>query len=500
MARSTGGPGGRHTERMPVVPARPPRSGAWTALLVLAGGLYVAGGLYAGWIFLATLNNVMAGRDEPPIQIPPPSIIVQSNPRPTPAPGARPTALAAAATPTPRTPATATARAVAAATVASGAPTPAPTEPLTPLPEWEGSERVTVLLLGIDQREDERDRQDPSRSDTMILATFDPASGSAGMLSIPRDLFVPIPGHGEGKINTAHFYGELEQPGSGPQLAKRTVQYNLGVHVHHYARVDFHGFERLIDAVGGVTVDVERPIKDDLYPNETYGTIRVYFPAGLQRLDGRSALRYARSRHSESDFGRSRRQQRVILAARDAALRLQMLPRLPQLIGILSSSVSTDLSPDKLLSLAVSARNLKTEDIVTRSIDENYVVDAYGDGSVLLPNRPRIQTLVAEVFGDLGVRREAARIEVLNGTTRNGLARSTADALTAAGFAVIRVDQAPRTDYAQTVIIDRAGKKATVDRLIKELRVAPGNVRTEAPGTGVPDVTIILGGDARNPG
>src|SRR5207244_4152709 len=159
----------------------------------------------------------------------------------------------------------------------SAAPTATP-RPEAAAPVWDGKDRVTILLLGIDQRDDEKGL--PTRSDTMILVSMDPLNLTGSMLSIPRDLWVPLPGcatlcqGGQGKLNSAHFYGELEKPGSGPQAARRAIQYNIGVPINYTARVDFHGFERLIDAIGGITVDVDRAILDNEYPNESYGISR----------------------------------------------------------------------------------------------------------------------------------------------------------------------------------------------------------------------------------
>jgi polyisoprenyl-teichoic acid--peptidoglycan teichoic acid transferase len=447
------------------------RSRAAVVGLVSFMTLFVAGGLVSGWIFLVTVASFFSEdtptSQRPSFQIPPNPIAPIVRSVPTPDVGG------------------------------NSAPLPTETPVVDPLPVWEGSERVTILLLGVDQREDQRERNDPTRSDTMILATFDPATKTAGLLSIPRDLWVPIPGHGENKINTAHFFGDLAQKDGGPALAKRTVEYNFGVRVHHYARVDFRGFEQLIDTVGGITVDVDRPIKDDLYPNEDYGVVRIFIPMGLQRMDGRTALRFARSRHSDSDFGRNRRQQQVILAARDEALRLGMITRLPQLIGIIGSAISTDLSATDILALASAARTIKSEDISNRTVDSTMVIDSHGDGTVLLPNRAAIRSAVLEVFSDPGLRRESAEIEVLNGTTQIGLATRMANSLQSAGLTVTRVETAPRTDYLQTTIISRGGKTATVDWLARELRVQSANVRSESSSGSAPDITIIVGRDAQ---
>ena len=142
-------------------------------------------------------------------------------------------------------------------------------EPGKPLPRWEDTERVNILVMGIDQREHE---QGPWRTDTMLILTIDPVTVSGGMLSIPRDLWVPIPGYEEGRINTAHYLGEFyDYPGGGSALAVKTVQYNFGVPIHYYVRVNFAAFEQLVDLIGGIDVYVEEEIADPIYPDEAHG-------------------------------------------------------------------------------------------------------------------------------------------------------------------------------------------------------------------------------------
>ncbi len=393
----------------------------------------------------------------------------------------------------------------------------APPEP--ELPTWEGQDRVTILLLGIDQRSDEVGQ--PTRSDTMILLTINPANDTAGMLSIPRDLWVPIPGYSSNKINTAHFLGESQKKGEGPATVRKTIEYNFGVKVDYYARVDFHGFEKLIDTIGGITVDVRRPIKDDEYPNENYGIIRVYVPAGVQHMDGISALRFARSRHSESDFGRMRRQQQVLLAARNEALNLNIIPKIPQLIGIVRGAVATDISPTDMIALASLARRIDLDHIVSRTIDSTMVIDVNRDGTVLVPDREKIRKVMQEVFNDAPVATPTAvatatpsavakvsptaegksnrKVRVLNGTTRNLFAATTAEALEQHGYEAIEVAQAVRNDYAKTIIMVHGPRRTEAEDIAKLLGVPSSAIRTNQPAAGNADITIILGFDAAAP-
>lgn len=444
------------------------RSALTFAVVTVLFLLFTAGGLFFGYIFLTTLLSLLGEPERAQLAA---------------APGEAIRAVGQIIPPAVKEP----------ASLLPGGP-PVPT-----LPDFTGRERVNILLLGVDQRPDERAQGLPSRSDTMIILTLEPQTRSAGLLSIPRDLWVPIPGHGENKINTAHFFGDLDRPGGGPALAKRTVELNFGVRIHYFARVDFRGFEKLIDTLGGITLDVERPIKDDEYPTEDYGIRRIFIPAGLQRMDGVTALWYARSRHSENDFGRMRRQQQVILAAQREALRLDLdlLRRLPQLLATVRETITTDIPPDQILALASLARSIKSENVTARTIDASMVIDVNGDGTVLIPNRQRIRQVIQELFFDPQLKTEAARIAVLNGTQRAGLAAATAEALRAQGYLVVRVDQAPEP-VRRTTILSHTAKPYTVQRLAALLKVPAASIQNGSADDAA-DITIILGPDAQIP-
>lgn len=263
-------------------------------------------------------------------------------------------------------------------------------------------QRINILLLGIDQRPGE---QGPFRTDTMIVLTVDPATGTAGMLSIPRDLWVPIPGYGENRINTANFLGDMyKHPGGGPALAKKTVAYNLGFPIHYYVRVNFEGFKRIVDMVGGIDIEVPHEIKDDSFPDDNYGYDPLYIPAGLVHMDGELALKYARTRHGDDDFQRARRQQQVILALKDKVLDLNLLPslipKLPELMATLSDSVQTDMPMDEILRLARLSRELDFDNVKTVVIDETMTIPQTtpSGARVLLPIRENIRPVVDDLF------------------------------------------------------------------------------------------------------
>src|SRR4030043_844409 len=192
-----------------------------------------------------------------------------------------------------------------------------------PIP-WDGANRVTMLVMGLDYRDWEG--EGPSRTDTMMLITMDPVSRTAGILSIPRDLWVNIPGFDYGKINTAYYLGELYNlPGGGPGLAIQSVEELLGVDINYYAQIDFSAFENFIDQIGGVEVDVPYELSvDPVGPGNT-----VTLPLGLQHLDGPTALAYARNRDTfGADFDRAARQQQGVMGIFDQITSLGTLPKL----------------------------------------------------------------------------------------------------------------------------------------------------------------------------
>jgi len=266
------------------------------------------------------------------------------------------------------------------------------------LPDWSHRERVNILLLGVDQRPGE---EGPWRSDTMIVVTVDPRSMTAGALSIPRDLYVEIPGYGEQRINMAHFLGDAyDYPGGGPALTMKTIEYNLGMPVHYYIRINFQGFREVINYLGGLTIDVAEEIWDYRYPDGQYGYTTIHIPAGTQLMDGRTALQYARTRHSGTDFDRLRRQQQVLMAIREKALRLDLIPKIPTLASTMGQMVSTNLQLGEVVTLAQIASQIDAEDIHFAVIDESMTVPiVLEDGQeVLFPVRDRIRQAVEEIF------------------------------------------------------------------------------------------------------
>ncbi|MFN8458733.1 MAG: LCP family protein [Anaerolineae bacterium] len=259
------------------------------------------------------------------------------------------------------------------------------------------SGRLNVLILGLDHRPGE---SGPARTDTLILATFEPQQPRVALLSIPRDLWVDIPGHGTNRINTANYFGDLDQPGYGPFLAMQAVQQNFGPTIHGYLELDFNGFVALVDALGGVDLDVPKTIVDNYYPTPDYGVMSITIPAGPQHMDGATALIYARTRHADSDFGRGQRQQQVLRALVVKALQPTTWPRLPVAWTVARRYFLTDLSEIDLATIFLSVALVGPEGVQSYAIDEDMTIPYVTDSGaqVLLPRWEVILPLVGETF------------------------------------------------------------------------------------------------------
>lgn len=360
---------------------------------------------------------------------------------------------------------------------------PSDTPELTP---WDGVGRVTVLLIGLDYR-DWSAGADYSRSDTLMLLTLDPLTKTAGILSIPRDMWVAIPGFQHGKINTAYYLGEAYKlPGGGPGLAVKTVEQFLGVPINYYAQIDFGAFVRFIDELGGVKLNVPEKIVIDLLG--TGSATKKTLQPGVQVLPGEWTLAYARNRYtSGGDFDRAARQQQVILAIRDRVLSLDLLPglvqRAPAIYGELASGIHTNLSLDQVIRLALLAKDVPEGNIQQGVLNEEYVLFGTSpDGlSIVIPLPDKIFTLRDQLFtttgslspqtpGDSQARMlaEAASVAFYNGSSRNGLAESTAEQLRQQGMHISQTGTADQA-YALTTLVDHAGNPATLTYLAEAL-------------------------------
>lgn len=383
------------------------------------------------------------------------------------------------------------------------------------LPEaWSGAERVTILVMGLDYR-DWSSGEGPSRTDTMILFTIDPVTKTAGILSIPRDLWAVIPGFTPQKINAAHYFGELYKvPGGGPELAMRTVEQTIGVPINYYARIDFNAFINFIDLIGGVKINVPTAITVDPLGADTQPK---NLKPGVQVLPGAVALAYARERHVEGgDFSRAERQQQIALAIRDRILEFDLLPGLianaPQIYTELSAGITTNLSLEDAIQLAVLASQIDSADIKRGVINEQYVIFGRSpdDLSILIPIPDKIRELRDEIFTgntSLGpltmgspeerMAAEGPRISIQNGTSDVSLGTRTEAFLAGLGTSIVEVRSADAA-LSQTVLVDHTGNPYTLAYIAQLMGVESTRIIHEFDPNSSVDVEIRLGNDWLN--
>ncbi|MBI3984198.1 LCP family protein [Candidatus Microgenomates bacterium] len=371
----------------------------------------------------------------------------------------------------------------------------------------EGDGRVNILLIGIGGAE----HKAGDLSDSIMIVSIDPLSSDVTLFSIPRDLYVAIPGYGSNRINAAHAFGEqYDYPGGGPKLLSETIAQSLGVPIHYYVRLDFAAFKQAVDIVGGVDLTVQEAIYDYSYPNPTLsGYEPFYLAAGPQHLDGEVALKFVRSRYTTSDFDRAKRQQQVLTALKDKALSISTLTnplKLNNLIGTVGSHVRTNLEVGEMLKLIELAKKVQpaqiTQAALTNAPDNYLASQNIAGASVLVPrsgNFNQIRRYVRSLMPDGYIKREGATITVLNGTERPGLAEETAVTLRSYGYNVVRVGNADHLDYSQTLVMDRVrdSHRYTVNYLERRFGVTLQPVNAAANATA--DITIIIGRDYAPP-
>jgi polyisoprenyl-teichoic acid--peptidoglycan teichoic acid transferase len=377
---------------------------------------------------------------------------------------------------------------------------------------WSGRDRITALFLGIDQRCDD---DGPTRTDSIMLLTLDPVSMSAAVLSIPRDLWIEIPGFQIDRINQAHFLGEVHNyPGGGPALAMETVEAAIGAKIDYYVTINFDAFIGFIDLIGGIDIDVPETIDDPLYPDSCYGYEPFYIESGRRHLDGDMALKYARTRATfQGDIDRAARQQQVVMAVREQVLRLDMIaklaPRAGELWFTFQNNVRTNLSLDEAVQLIILSQDIPQERIRTAVLDYTYVINQTTPTGqyVLIPRRDEIRDLRDQLFAPPAIPTpvienlptmmldENARIAVHNGTQTFGLAALTETHLADYGFNIVEIGNADAATYRTTQIIDYGSHYNTTRYLAQVMSVPPLNISSGSRPEGEYDILIILGRD-----
>jgi LCP family protein required for cell wall assembly len=420
------------------------------------------------------------------------------------------------------------------ATSPAGSTSPSPTATsVASAPPWTGKDRLNILLLGADQRPNES----TFNTDTMIVVSIDPGTGQMAMLSLPRDMSnIPLPpswpahdfyanGLYPDKITTlwtraAGSPGLFPFPGSstrrGFDALKGTLGYLYGLNVQYYVEVNFDGFEKVVDTLGGLTIDVQVPVMDVHYPKPGPRALNLYIAPGIQHMDGSTALAYARSRHASSDFDRAARQQRVIVSARQQTDPVNVLANLDTLVGALKSAVHTDIPPELFPSLVRLAQGADTHDIrqlvftppVYGTECSNPSASCYYS---LYAKVPAIRAAVRDVFKadpKLDASREAlaeedASVAVYNGSGKNGQASDVADYLQYLGFeatvGLTNGGRADSLDHVQTSITVYNGAESRLPKTIQVLESTFGVKASTAADPNIKtDVVVITGSKTPN--
>jgi LCP family protein required for cell wall assembly len=366
--------------------------------------------------------------------------------------------------------------------------------PEVSIPPWDGKERLNILLIGADQRPNEG----TFNTDTLIVVSIDPVTKQVAMFSLPRDTVdVPIPPGParqvfgsvyRNKINAwwtnIHLRSDL-YPGT-----KKTRGYNglkaimgnlYGLDVKYFVEVNFDGFKKVVDVMGGVTINVQVPVSDDRFPSNDNRLRRVYIPSGIQHMNGAEALRYARSRHGSNDFDRGSRQQRVLLSLREQADPQDLIPRLPQLIDALKTAVSTDIPANQIAPLLGLASQVDTKNIRSYVFAPPFYQTENPNSSrgyIIVPKLSKIRAAVKNAFttdpADEATRQnlaeEAANVWVLNGTSDSGRGSAIAGYLDFHGLAASAPRQKPAGPVpANTTIVVYNGAESNLTDTIAYL-------------------------------
>jgi LCP family protein required for cell wall assembly len=387
-------------------------------------------------------------------------------------------------------------------------------------PAWDGASRITVLIIGLDYR-DYLANDGPPRSDTMILLTIDPLTKTAGMLSIPRDMWVNIPGFGYSRINTAYSDGEGSKlPGGGPELARKTVEQFIGVPVQYYAQIDFNTFAQFIDRIGGIDIHNDEDLRLDPIGG---GKDKIKITCcGMRHLGGEAALAYVRFRKDkEGDVARSERQQKVIIAIRNKVLSPENFPVLigqaQQFYNEFSSGIRTNMPLDVAIRLGVLAKDIPLESIKQGVIDYTMVTlnnTTLGGQSadVMKPLPDKIRVLRDEIFTSSGavsplagkgdatalMQADGARVRILNGSFTPNLDYNTGAFLQKQGMQIVGIGNANQA-YNQTVIILHSPKLYTLKYLQALLKISSSaQILIQPDPASQVDVDVLLGNDWAN--
>ncbi|MFH0912060.1 MAG: LCP family protein [Patescibacteria group bacterium] len=373
--------------------------------------------------------------------------------------------------------------------------------------------RVNIVLLGIPGEGDDG----PNLTDTLMVASLSTQPDKNSFLfSIPRDLYVRVPGYGNTKINAVYEIGNNQETGGGGKLTSQIAGEVLGLDIPYYVKLDFSGFSKLIDELGGVTITVDKDLYDDKYPNKTKGYEIVDIKAGTYTMDGATALKYARSRQSTSDFDRALRQQKVLIAAKDKAMQLNWLSNPAKVIAtmdILADHFTTNMKLSELKRMITLFKDWDVNKLVHKvfddspagllygtRVDEIYVLRPVGDDLKVISDYVA-KTISSETPAEelnQPVNAEPLKVEVLNGTNITGLARKIATQLEKDSYIIVSVGNNAVKGFTRTIVYDLSGGQRIweVRKLAESLKADIGTDKIETTTGAL--ARIVLGSEASN--
>lgn len=371
--------------------------------------------------------------------------------------------------------------------------------------------RVNIVLLGIPGGGLAVDG--PDLTDTVMVASLSTENNNGFLFSLPRDLYVKIPGYGNTKLNAVYKIGN-SQAGAGGETVRQVVGEVLGLDLPYYVRVDFSGFEQLVDELGGITIEVEKDLYDDQYPTLDKGYEVLDIKAGTYTMDGAMALKYARSRQSTSDFDRAKRQQKLILAIREKSVELNLLAQPARAIAIadlLQDNFETNFNLGEMKRAIELVKDFDPTQLTAKVFDDSPTGLLYGtrvdELYVLRPVGDDFKTVsdyVAQVVSgeatveelEEQVATEPLKIEVLNGTNMTGLAGKIATTLREQGYEVVSVGNNPTRGFTKTIVYDLSGGERTweVRKLAASLDAEIGE--DEITTTSGALARVVLGSEA----
>ena len=353
----------------------------------------------------------------------------------------------------------------------------------------EKEDRINVLILGVGGE----NHEGPYLTDTIILASLKPSNKKVALLSIPRDLYVPVPGFGWQKINAANALG-ISQGKNGAELTSQVVSNVFEQPIHYYLTIDFNNFEKAVDLLGGLEINIEKSFKDYQFPGPNFTYRVVSFEAGPQLMDGKRVLQYVRSRHGTNnegnDFARSARQQKVILSIKDKIVKEEILKKpgkMLELYNLLNRGIKTNLDFEDIIKLGKFVLDVDSDKIMTRVLttDKNGPLrsEIGLDGAFILKpktgNFEDLSLIAANIFETEKEVALSSKIVILNGTWREGLALEISEKLEGLGFEVVKIGNTLKKDYQETLIYSNS--QETTDSISNLGKILNAKIEREIP-------------------